>query len=374
VCGHKAVANRAALAALHAHAEAGIDTRDIDDSSGVLLGTASRKARRALPPAAEERAAAIEHALREAAAHGVTAVHDIGNRPSLELLTACRDQHRLTTRVLFHMNGTESLDEIEAAEQEHGDGEWLVFGGIKLYLDGSIGARTAALREPYAGTSGERGELHLGADELESSVALIHQRGRQAVLHAIGDRAIEQALAALAPLGADQVRGRGHRIEHLELVPPDLLDRMADSGAIASMQPNFVWQWQGDGGLYEQRLGRARWRWMNRFRSIVQRGIPLVFGSDCMPLGPLGGITGAVEHPQQIERLSVCEAIHACTRAAAAIAPHGIASGRLAPGDPADFVILDRDPLASGRPAEVRVLATVVGGRLVHPSPASGAT
>ncbi len=370
VCGHKAVMNGAALARLDAHP--GGPAYDacgfIDAPAGTLIEDAAMRLAEVFPPDAMEVEAALAAALARAARRGVTGAHDIVTPDALRAEQAARQSGRLTLRLTAHLD----IAHLEAAEElglASGLGDaWLRLGGVKLYLDGSLGARTAALREPYAdagggGRDGGRGLLLYEETKLAALVARLDGAGFTAVLHAIGDRAIATALAALESLGPAAVRERRHRIEHLELTPDDLLERVARSGATASMQPNFVAEWAGLGGMYERALGPARLAAMNRFRSLAERGVPLAFGSDCMPMDPLTGIAGAVAHPVARERLDPAAALAAYTQGSARAGFAERETGALEPGKLADFAVLDGDPL--GAPGAARVVAAVAGGAAV---------
>ena len=116
-------------------------------------------------------------------------------------------------------------------------------------------------------------------------------------MHAIGDRAIDQALDAMVCVPDD---AENLRIEHCELVGDDQVRRLARSPVLLVVQPNFVRNWGMSGGAYEKQLGAARFRRCNRWRTLREAGIPFVFSSDCMPPGPLHGLSGATEHPVEL--------------------------------------------------------------------------
>ena len=160
------------------------------------------------------------------------------------------------------------------------------------------------------------------------------------------------------------------RVEHLELATDEAIDRMADLGIVASMQPNFL-QWAGEGGIYESVLGSEARGANNRFRSVRDAGVPLAFGSDTMPIGPLHGIHHAVNAPHDAQRLSVDEAIAAYTRDAAYAEFTENEKGTLEPGKLGDAVVLDADPFAEPASiAEIGVDITVVDGDVVYGDPA----
>lgn len=370
VCGHLAVANGAALAALAAlpagasYAERGL----IAAESGVLLEDAAMRLRSLFPPTAVELDQAVARAEAMALRLGITSAHDIEDAAGIAALARRRRASALALRITVHA-AEEQLAGLEALGIGSGPGDpWLKLGGVKLFLDGSIGARTAALRVPFADRQ-DRGRLLFDTSELMALVRRIDAAGSTAVLHAIGDAAIDQALTALEAIGPQAVRAARHRIEHLELTPDDLVDRLAQVGATASMQPNFVDRWGGRGGLYEQALGPERVRRMNRFRTLLERGIPLAFGSDCMPIGPLSGLRGAISHPVPEERLSLAEALAAYSAGGALAGFSEPETGTIAPGRWADLVLVAGDLFASADPAASQVLATIVGGHLRYTAP-----
>jgi predicted amidohydrolase YtcJ len=186
-------------------------------------------------------------------------------------------------------------------------------------------------------------------------------------MHAIGDRAIAQAISAVESLAEEELRfpPPGPRIEHAEMLEAASIERGARAGLLFSMQPNFTARWQGTGALYEQILGEARARALNPFREVAACG-RLVFGSDTMPLDPLLGLCGAAGHPLPGQRLPLVEAVRHYTASPASAAPRPFGGGRLATGEPADFVVLRIPGGIRGTPFEF-VRAT---GRA--PGPVSG--
>ncbi len=373
VCGHQAVANSAALARLLSdprgrdYAARGF----VDADTGVLLEDAAMRIAQLFPPTTAEIAGALALALAHAASLGVTSAHDIVTAAALRAQQEARARGRLTLRVVAYV----PLETIEALADlglagGFGD-DRLRLGGVKFFVDGSLGARTAALAASYADRPETTGLLLIPPADLARLVRRTHELGLVAAVHAIGDRAIEATLAAFEALGPAAVRARRHRIEHCELTPDDLVARLAEVGAVASMQPNFVARWAGAGGMYEQALGPARLRLMNRFATLAAHGVPLAFGSDSMPMGPLAGLSGAVLHPTAGERLAPAAALAAYTAGGAFAAGTEPAVGSLAPGKLADLVVLTADPREERALASCRVGATIVGGRAVFTDPAA---
>jgi predicted amidohydrolase YtcJ len=264
---------------------------------------------------------------------------------------------------------TDFLDALAETGLVTGDGDDLVrVGAIKSYTDGSLGARTARLSAPYddadasSGDEGEdpRGQWVVSPDELREYVERADALGFQFCAHAIGDEAIAATLDAFAETDAANAR---HRVEHAEVLTDDLVERFAEVGAVASVQPNFL-KWAREGGLYEARLGHERTRASNRFATLRDAGVPLAFGSDTMPLGPLFGVQQAVTAPAPAQRLDVTEALRAYTHGAAYALRDEDRFGTVEPGKHADLVVLDESPwaVAPDAIADIDVTATFVGG------------
>jgi predicted amidohydrolase YtcJ len=203
-------------------------------------------------------------------------------------------------------------------------------------------------------------------EELDHHAGAAHAAGVQVHAHAIGDGAIDQGLAAFGRLAArDDLEGKGwggnllrHRFEHFEIAHDDQVARAVELGLVSSSQPNFVGEWSAKGGMYHARLG-DRFLLNNRFRTFKRAGLPMAFGSDGMPFGPLPGLASAVHHPEPAERLEPLEAAWHYTWTAA-WSLHWPALGHLALGGPADLVVLEGEP--QGSPRDWKVLQTVTGG------------
>jgi len=199
--------------------------------------------------------------------------------------------------------------------------------------------------------------------ELRDLLAGICAAGFPAAFHAIGDRAIQLVVETIEAVAPDA--GPRHRIEHAELLHPEHIDRMARHGIVASCQPNFVGQWSLPGGLYERRLGFERNARNNPYREILEKGVPLAFGSDGMPYGPLEGIHWAVNAPFGVQRLTVDQAFAAYTTGGAVAASEEAEKGTLAPGKLGDAVVLRDDPWrVPERIREGSVAMTIAAGRV----------
>ncbi len=245
--------------------------------------------------------------------------------------------------------------------------------GGDLFLDGSIGARTAALARPYAdGAAG--GRLAYEDDELAEFLHNAHLAGLQTGLHVIGDAAIEQSLRVwervCGTLGTRErrhFRARRHRLEHFEMASEAQVERAGALGLAISVQPAFDALWGHPGGMYELRLGEDRATGMNPFRTLVARGLEVGAGSDTpvTPLDPMLAVWALENHHQPAQRMTRQEALRLCTIGAARLA-HLEKKGRLEPGSAADLAAYEADPLHAGDVRDVRPILTVSRGREVY--------
>lgn len=426
ICGHVAVAGSGALPLVRARWD---DDAAVDRRTGLLLEAPSLYLNEVLPSTPEQLDRAVAEACREAHRLGVTAVGDYSQAPYRAALQRAAARGTLTVRVASSIYVQQLSAEVAAGfrtarpglgpmdlatplggghagavpGRDGGDrlagggSEWLRDGGLKVFLDGSLGAHTAYLREPYldrpsgpsipsAGTAGEgshEGHGHEGAgrtgalpgnrgsriwtdEELDRHLEAAHSAGVQVHAHAIGDGAIDQGLGAFHRLAArTDLEGKGwggnalrHRFEHFEIAHDDQVVRAAELQLVSSSQPNFVGEWSSKGGMYHGRLG-DRFLLNNRFRAFKEAGLPLAFGSDGMPFGPLVGLQSAVAHPEVSQRLSPLEAAWHYTWMAA-WSLHWEDLGHVAAGKPADLVILAGTP--DQPPTQWTVKETISGG------------
>ena len=370
VCGHLAVFNSAALALL------GGEQADLDVSSGLAREALPLSLSRRWPPSEEELDVALVRAQETALSAGVTAVHEMGSGSGLRVFARAALAGRLRLRVSYFFEAV-LLDSLLATGLRAGFGDGtLRAAGLKFFLDGSIGGRSAALRGQYADRA-ESGLLLWDDAALESRLALAAETGWPVALHAIGDRALEQAVSVCERLGARGLRpaGPGMRLEHAEMLDEPLLRRAVEAGCLFSMQPNFTARWQGPGQLYESALGAEGAAALNPFAAAAATG-RLLFGSDTMPLDPVLGFRGALLHPRPEERLGFTEAFRLYSEAGAGAVVRPFGRARLLPGEPADLVLM-RLPAPPGEMrAEdlpgVRVLATWTDGLLRHADPSVG--
>lgn len=249
--------------------------------------------------------------------------------------------------------------------------DWLSVGALKVYTDGGMMARTAALSSPYQGLD-TAGQLQEDPELLTRTIVDGHLAGWQLAVHAIGDRAADVAIGALEEAQRLRPRpGARHRIEHAGLIRPDQLPRLAALGATAVVQPNFL-RYFGDD--YASIMGEERAPWLYRGRGFLEHGIRLVGSSD-RPVtdgSPLRAIQFMVERAslsgQLIgpdEGVTVDEALRAYTVDGAWACRWEDSVGSLTPGRRADVVVLGDDPTSvdSSRIGDIEVVATLVDGR-----------
>jgi predicted amidohydrolase YtcJ len=226
------------------------------------------------------------------------------------------------------------------------DGRLHVGVGGDLFVDGSLGSHTAALRSPYADRPGHRPPPLLDADAVRDTVLTAVATGRQPGFHAIGDAAVDAVLTGLAGAAATvstgQVAATRPRVEHCEVVDPGQLAALARFGAVAVVQPAFDTLWGGTTGMYATRLGADRATRMNPFAAIIAAGMGLALSSDApvTPLDPWGAVRAATRHHTPAARLDPATAFDAATRGGWHAA-RATTTGTLAIGAAATFAIWD---------------------------------
>ncbi|WP_303299565.1 amidohydrolase [Haloferax volcanii] len=343
------------------------------EPTGVVVEGAVDVLREATEPGREEMADLVRAAQSYATARGVTGVHDMvrGSRaPEVYRDLDEAGELALRVRINYWSDHLDALREV-GLRTNHGGGSrggLVTVGAIKTFTDGSFGGRTAKLTEPYAdaaadpdATDEETGQWVVAPEDLRDLVADADESGYQLTAHAIGDAAVDAVLDAYAE--TDDPGAARHRVEHVELASDEAIERFAESGVVASVQPNFL-KWADEGGLYDARLGERRLR-TNRYRDLLDAGVDLAFGSDCMPLGPLLGVDLATDHPNPDQSLTVTEALRAYTAGAAYAGFDEDRLGTVAVGNAADLVVLDESPWEADSIRDIAVSMTVVDGRVV---------
>ncbi|UWG48814.1 putative metal-dependent hydrolase with the TIM-barrel fold [Halanaeroarchaeum sp. HSR-CO] len=318
----------------------------------------------AVAPDVAETRRLLRAAIEDVHAKGVTGVHDMVRQShaprAYRDLDAAGDLD-LRVRINYWSDHLDAVEEL-GLRPNHGS-EFVRVGAIKTFTDGSIGSQTAKLSEPFADAPDETGTWVVAPAELRELARRVSEGDRQLTAHAIGDEAVDAVLDVLEDLDDSANR---HRIEHLELIDEMGIGRLADVGAVASVQPNFH-GWAREGGLYEKRLGDDRRLRSNPLGLLADANVPLAFGSDGMPLDPLYGIEQAVTAPTADQRVSVTEALRAYTAGSAYAGFDEHRLGTVEVGKRADFVVLEESPWE--RPehiADIDVAMTVVDGEIVY--------
>ncbi|NPA79708.1 MAG: amidohydrolase family protein [Thermotogae bacterium] len=305
ICGHKAVLNSAAVRWLK---ERHGPIEGLDEETGLAVEHLPLNLSRYVPPSDREVETAILTAENLASRLGIVALGENAKAQYVRKLVEMDGEGRINLRWRVAVYYSE-LGEI--SDLLNYTSERVRIVGVKEFLDGSVGARTAAFSFPY-GDSGGRAPLLHDDDYLRGIIEAAESRGLGVWFHAIGDRAIEQALRVISEAG-DPTR---HRIEHF-LFPRNEHYRWAATLQVGiAVQPNFTRRWGRLGGLYHKVIGDAIY-WHNRFRTMENLGVRYAFSSDNMPPGPIYGISGALRHPVREERLSLAEALYRYTGAGA---------------------------------------------------------
>jgi predicted amidohydrolase YtcJ len=393
--GHMSLANTAALQLAgitrsSPNPPGGTIVRDPEtgEPTGLLKDNARDPVARVIPRASPaQRDSALARAMRWAAKHGVTAVGTVSNDPGpiaiadswheLAALRRAHDSGRMRTRVSMYVS-LEAWRAMADTLRANGPGDdWLRVAGVKGFVDGSLGSTTALFYQPYKDAPQTLGLMVTREDSLRAWIGGADSAGLQVIVHAIGERANGVLLDIYDSVAnAHGRRDRRFRIEHAQHLRRGDISRLARSGVIASMQPYHAID---DGRWAEKRIGPERIKTTYAFRSLLDNGGHLAFGSDwtVAPIDPLLGIYAAVTRrtldgknprgwvPQ--EKITVEEALQAYTNGNA----YGVFAeknrGKLAPGYLADLVLLDRDltaiPPEAIEGASVRM--TVVGGKVV---------
>jgi predicted amidohydrolase YtcJ len=368
-----------------------------DPSTGEPTGILSESAvglieRVVPPPTVEQTVAAIRQAQPRAWAAGLTSIHEINDLEPMVALRAfqeLRQRGELGLRVLQNIPASRLETFAQAGVQSGFGDEWIRIGGVKYFMDGALGSRTADMLQPFEGEPDNWGLSTIDAEEMLEQALRASRSGLSLSVHAIGDRANRRILDVLAEVRRDEeAQGRPrlrHRIEHVQVIHADDLPRLAQLDVIASMQPIHA---TSDMHMADRFWGPQRCRLAYAWRSLLDNGTQIVFGSDAPveEFDVLAGIHAAVtrrkpggsetgsadiEGWQPQERITAMEAVRAYTVGAAYASGEEAIKGSLAPGKLADVVVLSRDIMACP-PEEIvstRVEMTVLGGRVVYEAP-----
>ena len=362
--GHSCVVDSAALALIDVGHLEGVERDDAGRPTGRLFGPANYAGQaaflRAVPDEAKRRA--DERAAQMALAGGITTVHHvIAWDPPLETLEA---QYRADAALPLRVISKACTTDVRKVRRLGGR----LFGG-DIFVDGSIGSRTAAVGQDYC-DGHDAGLLYLDRAQLTEVFDEAAESGLSVGVHAIGDRAIEETIAAWEAVIEKRGPLRDVRpsIDHFEIARADQIARAARCRMLLSMQPVFDLLWGGTKGMYAERLGEERALEMNLFKTAKRAGCVICAGSDSpvTKFSALLGIQALVDHHVPRERFTVEEALRAYCSDAAKLSFDEGRRGVLAPGMDADFVLLERslDSIAPKEIGAVKVMATVVGGAM----------
>ena len=331
---------------------------------------------------------ALEAAQDALLAQGITAAADMGtSRTSWEAMDRLGKSARLKMRIISYADGLQPLEALSRNSPTNWlYGDRLRLGGVKLYADGALGSRGAWLKRPYADQQDSTGLRFLTDAELRDQAGRAADMGFQLAIHAIGDAGNAQVISVYEKLRTAHPGDRRWRIEHVQVVDPADIPRIAKAGIIASMQPTHQ---TSDRLMAEKRLDPPRLEGAYAWQTIARSGARLAFGSD-FPVespNPFPGLSAAISRRDMAgqppggwrpeERVSFAQALDGFTRGAAYAGFAEDRIGSLEAGKWADFIIVDRDPTAVDAQALARtqVLETWVAGKKAYertPSPAVG--
>ena len=351
--------------------------------TGVFVDGATELVNKVVPePTDAERAAALDTALAEMARVGMTGVADAGiDLPNYRLYKRYADGHKLTARIYAMIRDTgEAFDTItaEGPLDGYGDGT-LTVHSVKLYADGALGSRGAAMLKPYSDDPHNRGLLFMSPATMQAKIEKAFAKGYQVNIHAIGDAANHEVLDSFAAAYKlyPQAKALRNRVEHAQIVTLADIPRFVPLNLIASMQPTHA---TSDMNMAQDRVGAARLEGAYAWQRFLKQGTVVAFGSD-FPVespNPFFGLHAAVtrqDHQNQPpggwrpdQKLSLAQALRAFTLSAAYAAHAERAQGSLEPGKCADFILVDQDVFAID-PKDLwktKVLGTWVGGKQVY--------
>lgn len=352
-------------------------------ATGILFEDAMELVTRHIP---RETPAQIAEAMKAAQAYcwqvGLTGLHDFDGRDCFLALQMLREQGELGLRIVKNVPVYRLEHAIGVGLRSGFGDDWLRIGSVKIFADGALGPRTAAMLQPYENDPGNTGIVVTDKEEMMEKVSAASAAGLSVTIHAIGDRANHDVLDVYEAVRAEEKlrithHALRHRIEHVQIIHPADQPRLAQLGIIASMQPTHA---TSDMEMADTHWG-ARARHSYAWRTMLDSGALVVFGSDAPieKIDPLPGIHAAVTrrradgspgpdgwYPEQ--KLTMHETIYAFTMAAALTSGQADHQGSIEPGKLADLTVYGRDPFTTP-PAElldITIDATLVDGRFKH--------
>lgn len=376
VCGHIGVANSKALQLADITRETLVDGGKVDlheatgEPNGILRENALELVRKAIPkPSLKEVEEACLLACKKAVETGLTGVHWIvGSAAEIRIIQKLYFEGKLPLRVYLGIPVGLQDELINLGLLTGFGNDKVKIGFVKIFADGSLGARTAALKEPYSDKPETQGMMLYTQGKLNRLVLKAHRAGLQLAVHAIGDRAMDAVLNAFEnALKKHPRENHRHRIEHCSLLNPRLIKRMKRLGLIASVQPHFIISdfWVPD------RVGKDRARWVYPLKTLMKEGLTVASGSDCPvePINPLLGVWAAVARKDfEEEGLTVEEALKTYTLNAAYASFGENNKGTIETGKFADLTVLSEN-LFDIPPDQIKrasVEMTIVEGNIVY--------
>jgi predicted amidohydrolase YtcJ len=370
VDGHAGWANAAALKLAEisratADPPGGRIVRDkAGEPTGVFVDAAMALVGRAIaPPIESEIEAAILRAQDLAVAEGLTEVHEMGaGEDTVVIYRRLAGSGRLKLRVYAYAAADQAETLLQRVPPPRASGGWFTLRGIKLYADGALGSRGAALLAPYSDDPKNRGLVQTAPALIERAARAAVAHGWQIAVHAIGDKANRDVLDAFSRAGVGAAQR--FRIEHAQVVAPGDFARFAKLGVIASMQPTHA---TSDMPWAEARIGKERIKGAYAWRRMLSAGVPLAFGSDfpVEDVSVVAGLRAAVERGgwTPAQKLTLDEALRAFTVGAAFAAFEESFRGRAAPGMAADLTVFSTPPAGL---LHARADMTVVAGKIMY--------
>lgn len=367
--------------------EGGSIQRDKEGNpTGILFESAMDLVQNAIPPFGSEKIAQLmEKAQEHAWAQGLTGIHDYDRPDTFEAMQLLRERGKLGLRIVKNINDPYISHAHDLGLRSGFGDDWIRIGALKMFSDGAIGSLTARMIDPYLEQPDNYGITCMGPEEMLGLVLEATRRGIPSTIHAIGDQAMREVLDVLEKARAEEQRlgiprtARRHRIEHVQVVHPDDVHRLAELDIIASMQPIHA---TSDYPVADRYWG-DRCALAYNPRAQLDAGARLAFGSDAPveSFDPIAGIHSAVTrrradgspgpegwYPEA--RITISEALRAYTEGPAWAGGQEDHLGAIKPGFLADLVVLDANPLST-QPDDLlnlKVLGTMVGGQWRHGS------
>lgn len=356
------------------------------EPTGILTEGALDLVKAQLPAATrEDKKKMIKETMGLANQYGITSMHtndakDETIEETLSLYSELEDEQALTVRFyqqIWFNNGKYLPEFLTRGFSFHKGTDWNRMGPIKFFIDGTLGARTAALRSPYTDDQSTKGILTKSEETLTSEVKLAVDNGYQVIIHGIGDQGIETILNAYDAALGDQPNTLRLGINHMQITGMDLIDRVADKNYLTYVQPIFL---EDDLPVLYDRLGAERAETSYLFNTMKKRGIHQSFSSDApiVSFDPFANIQCAVTRNRLVDKrdtaflpqeaMTVSEAIDAYTYEGAYASFDEDKKGRIKEGYLADFVILNQDIFAidQSKIKETTVHSTYIDGKEVY--------